>query len=298
MMFPINQELLLFNIVSGIMLGTLYGLATMGLSLIFGVIKVVNVSHGALIMLGAYTAYWLYTLYLIPPFISLGTAFLIGLALGFSIFHGIIKNVLGKPEMISLVATFGLAILFEETAKFLWGPDFRGYTWEIGRIEFMSFTIPLTRILASVSSLIIAISIYIFLYKTKMGMAIRGVTQEPEGAALCGINVIGIYSISVTLAIALTVASGVLITLFVPAGIEPYMGGPYTLRAFVIAVLGGLASPIGAFVAGLIFGLAETLSYGFLSLLPISSAFAMTRFVAFSLLLILLLIRPEGLFRR
>jgi len=156
----------------------------------------------------------------------------------------------------------------------------------------------LTRILSSVLGIGLAVALYIFLYRTKIGAAIRATAQDPEAASLCGIDKLRIYSLSVALAIAITVMSGALIAIFFPAGIEPYMGGPYTLRAFVIAVLGGLGSPIGAFLAGLIFGIAENFSYTILSMLPIANPFSMTRFIAFSLLLILLLIKPEGIFRR
>jgi len=119
--------------------------------------------------------------------------------------------------------------------------------------------------------------------------------EDSEGARVCGVNVGWIYALSFAIGIGLTVASGVLLTMFIPVGINPYMGGPYTLKAFVIAVLGGLASPYGAFFGGLIFGLIENGSYTLFALLPGAEPFALTRFLSFAILLLILLLKPTGL---
>ena len=128
-----------------------------------------------------------------------------------------------------------------------------------------------------------------------MGTAIRTVVEDSEGARVCGVNVGWSYALSFAIGIGLTVMSGVFLTMFIPVGINPYMGGPYTLKAFVIAVLGGLTSPYGAFFAGLIFGLIENGSYTLFALIPGVEPFALTRFLTFLILLIILLIRPTGL---
>jgi branched-chain amino acid transport system permease protein len=120
--------------------------------------------------------------------------------------------------------------------------------------------------------------------------------EDKEGARVCGINVEAIYALSFSVGIGLTVVSGNLLTLFVPVGINPYMGGVYTLKAFVIAVLGGLTSPWGAFFAGFIFGLIENGSYTLFGLIPGIEPFSMTQFFAFFLLLMILLWKPTGLF--
>ncbi len=288
-------EQLAGNLIYGAILGAVYGLATMGLSQIFGVLKIVNVGHGAFIMLGAFTAYWMFTLYSINPMLSIPVALVIGLSMGMAIFYIVIRRLIGAPELSSLLATFGIGIFIEELAKFFWGPDHRGYTWNIGSIDLNITLIPYSKLLAFGMSIIIALILYSIFQKTRIGTAIRAVVEDREGAMVCGVNVTRIYALSFAIGIGLTVMSGVLVTLFIPVGINPYMGGEYTLKAFVIAVLGGLSSPWGAFVGGFIFGLLENGSYTILSLFPNVEPFSLTRFVAFSVLLIILLVKPTGL---
>jgi branched-chain amino acid transport system permease protein len=288
-------EQLAGNLVYGAILGSVYGLSTMGLSLIFGVLRIVNVGHGPFIMLGAFTAFWMFTLFGIAPVLSISVALIIGLALGFVVFFAVIRRLINAPELTTLLATFAIGIFLEEVAKFVWGPDHRGYSWDIGNINLGITLIPHSKILAFISSIFIAYLLYTWFQKTKLGAAVRAVVEDSEGAAACGINVSRIYALSFAIGIGLTVTSGVLITLFVPVGINPYMGHEYTLKAFVIAVLGGLASPWGAFYAGFIFGLIENGSYTILGLIPGVEPFSLTRFVAFTLLLVILLLKPTGL---
>ncbi|OYT34817.1 branched-chain amino acid ABC transporter permease [Archaeoglobales archaeon ex4484_92] len=288
-------EQLASNLIYGVLLGGVYGLATMGLSLIFGVLRVVNVGHGAFIMLGAFTAFWMFILYSIPPLASIVLALVIGLALGFVIFFIVMKRLIDAPELSTLLATFGIGIFIEELAKFFWGPDYVGYSWNIGSISLKFTEVPLTKFYAFVSSIIIALVLYLWFQRTKLGKAIRAVVEDREGALSCGVNVNMIYALSFALGIGLTVLSGVLVTLFTPVGINVYMGGDYTLKAFVIAVLGGLGSPWGAFFGGFIFGLLENGSYTLLGLIPGVEPFGLTRFVSFAGLLLILLLKPTGL---
>jgi branched-chain amino acid transport system permease protein len=155
----------------------------------------------------------------------------------------------------------------------------------------------MSKLYAAVGSVIIAVLLYLWFNKTRAGSAVRSVVEDDEGARVCGVNVGGAYALSFALGIGLTVVSGVLLTMFIPVGINPYMGGSYTLKAFVIAVLGGLASPYGAFFGGLVFGLIENGSYTLFALMPGVEPFALTRFLSFLILLVILLIRPTGLLR-
>lgn len=208
----------------------------------------------------------------------------------------VIKRLLDAPELSTLLATFGIGIFLEELAKFFWGPDYVGYTWDIGGISLPVTELPFTKMYAFLSSIVIAALLYIWFRKTRLGKAIRAVVEDKEGAMVCGINVNMVYALSFAIGIALTVASGVLVTLFTPVGINVYMGGDYTLKAFVIAVLGGLGSPWGAFYAGFIFGLLENGSYTLLGMIPGVEPFGLTRFVSFAGLLLILLLKPTGLF--
>lgn len=288
-------QLLAGNLTNGLALGAVYGLATMGLSLIFGVLRVVNVGHGQFIMVGAFVTLIMFTALGLSPVVAIPAALLLGIALGFAFFYTIMRRLIKAPELASLLATFAIGILLEEIVKHIFGAEFRGYNWDLGKIVLPITVMPMTKVYAFIGSIVIAALLYLWFNRTKMGTAIRTVVEDSEGARVCGVNVGWSYALSFTIGIGLTVMSGVFLTMFIPVGINPYMGGPYTLKAFVIAVLGGLTSPYGAFFAGLIFGLIENGSYTLFALIPGVEPFALTRFLTFLILLIILLIRPTGL---
>ena len=290
-------EQLAGNLIQGLVLGAIYGMATMGLSLIFGVLKVVNVGHGAFIMVGAFVTLWMFNALGIIPIFAIPAALIIGLALGFISYYTVMRRIIKAPELASLLATFALGVLLEEIIKLIFGSEFRGYNWAVGKINLGITVLPWTKLYACLGSIAIAVLLYLWFNKTRAGTAMRSVVEDSEGARVCGVNVDGVYALSVALGLGLTVASGVLLTMFIPVGINPYMGGPYTLKAFVIAVLGGLASPYGAFFGGLVFGLIENGSYTLFALLPNVEPFALTRFLSFVMLLLILLLRPTGLLR-
>ncbi len=288
-------EQLAANVLYGMILGAVYGLATMGLSLIFGVLRIVNVGHGAFIMIGAFTAYWMFVLYGLVPVASIAIALVAGMVIGVAIYLAVVRRLIDAPELSTLLAMFAIGIFIEEAAKLAWGANYVGYSWEIGSLSLPFTEIPYTKIVAFASSVVIAAIVYVWFRKTKLGKAVRAVVEDREGAMTCGIDVNKMYALSFSLGIGLTVLSGVLVTLFVPVGINVYMGGEYTLKAFVIAVLGGLTSPWGAFYAGFIFGLIENGSYTLLGLIPGVEPFGLTRFVSFAVLMIVLLLKPTGL---
>ena len=291
----LNQ--LLGNLVQGAVLGTVYGMATMGLSLIFGVLRVVNVGHGAFIMVGAFTSLVLFQQFHLAPVFAVPVALLIGMGLGMIFYYTAIRKLLKGPELSSLLATFSFGVILEELVKFIFTSDYRGFSWDLGKIE-MGFTVlPYVKLVASVGSIVVALLLYLWFNKTRAGMAMRSVVEDGVGARVCGVDVNWEYALSFSLGIGLTVASGVLLTMFISVGINPYMGGEFTLKAFVVAVLGGLASPYGAFFGGLLFGLMEHGSYTLFAQFHGLEPFAMTRFFSFVMLLLILLIRPTGLLK-
>jgi branched-chain amino acid transport system permease protein len=283
------------NLIHGLVLGGVYGMATMGLCLIFGVLRVVNVGHGAFIMVGAYITLWMFTALGLIPIIAIPVGLIVGMALGFVFFYTALRRLIKAPELASLLATFAMGVLLEEVFKIIAGTEFRGYNWVVGKLTLPMTVLPMSKVYAFVSSVAIAILLYIWFRKTRAGTAVRSVVEDSEGARVCGVNVDRVYAMTFAIGIGLTVVSGILLTMFIPVGINPYMGGPYTLKAFVIAVLGGLGSPYGAFFGGVIFGLIENGSYTLFALIPGVVPFALTRFLSFAILLIILLIRPTGL---
>jgi branched-chain amino acid transport system permease protein len=200
-------------------------------------------------------------------------------------------------ELATLLVTFSLGVILEEVAKQMFTSEARGYYWNIGKLDIGITVLPYPKLLAAFGSATIAVLLYLWFNKTRAGMAMRSVVEDDVGARVCGVDVDWQFALSFSLGIGLTVTSGVLLTMFIPVGINPYMGGPYTLKAFVIAVLGGLASPYGAFFGGVIFGLMENGSYTLFANIPGVEPFAMTRFFSFVMLLVILLLRPTGLLR-
>jgi len=283
------------NLTHGLVLGAVYGVATMGLSLIFGVLRVVNVGHGPFIMVGAFVTLTLFTALGVAPVAAIPVALVVGMALGFVFFYTVMRRLIRAPELASLLATFAIGILLEEIVKHTLGTEFRGYVWDVGKLTLPMTVMPMTKVYAFIGSVVVALLLYFWFNKTRAGTAVRTVVEDSEGARVCGVNVGWSYALSFAIGIGLTVMSGVLLTMFIPVGINPYMGGAYTLKAFVIAVLGGLTSPYGAFFGGLIFGLVENGSYTLFALIPGVEPFALTRFVTFAILLIILLLRPTGL---
>ncbi len=281
---------------TGLVIGSIYGLTTLGLSLIFGVLRVANVAHGSFIMIGAYVAYTFFVAWAIPPIVSATAALLIGMAAGYLVYVGVIKP-LGKAELNILVALFALGALLAEVARLIWGPDFVGYRWSIGSIEIAGLQLEITKLMGAVASLIIAVLLELTLRRTYFGRAIKAVVQDPIGAMVVGINVERILALSAAVGIGVTALGGVLLTLFIPVGINPYMGGPYTLIGFVIAVLGGLGSVMGPYIAGLLFGVFESVGFYVFSSLGFAEPSQMALFLSFVLLLLLLLFKPTGLFR-
>ncbi len=290
-------EQLTGNLIQGLVLGAVYGMATMGLSLIFGVLQVVNVGHGAFIMVGAFLTYWLFSAFNINPILVIPAGFILGMGLGFFFYYTAINRLIKGPELASLLATFSMGVLLQEVVKLIFGSEFRGYNWVVGKIDLGITVMPISKLYAAIGSVLITVLLYLWFNKTRYGSAMRSVVEDSEGARVCGVNVNGAYAVSFALGIGLTVASGVLVTMFIPVGINPYMGGGYTLKAFVIAVLGGLSSPYGAFFGGLVFGLLENGSYTLFALIPGVEPFALTRFFSFMMLLAILLVRPTGLLK-
>jgi len=283
------------NLIQGLVLGAIYGVATMGLSLIFGVLRVVNVGHGALLMLGAYAAWFVTERVGVSPLVALPLAVALGASIGLLFFCTVLHRLLKAPELATLLATFALGVILEEAVKHTFTSEIRGFTWELGGVDLGVTVVQWRSLLAAVGSVAIALGIYAWFHKTRLGIATRAVVQDDLGAAVCGVNVQRIYALTFALGASLAVTGGVLSSMHNPGGIAPSMGHPLTLKAFVIAVLGGLTSPYGAFFAGLLFGLIENGSYLLLAQIPGIEPITMARALSFVLLLIILLVRPTGL---
>lgn len=285
-----NFEFFVAMCINGLLMGGVYALVAVGLTLIFGVMKIVNFAHGTLMMLGMYTTYWLFAIWFIDPYLSLlicaPCLFLFGMLLQ-KLF---ISPILDAPEQSQILLTVGLALVIENLALFFWSPDFR--TVEVGYAKKVipfgeAIMINLPQLVAFVVAFATTGLLYLFLKKTDIGKAIRACSEEKEGALLMGINVKHIYRVAFGLGSAAVGIAGTVVLPFFYA--SPSVGYTFILPAFVVVVLGGMGNFWGAFLGGLIIGLAESL--GILVVKP--SLRQLTIFVIF---ILVLLFKPTGIF--
>jgi len=276
------------QIVNGLLIGFIYSLIAIGLTLIWGVMNIVNFAHGDFLMLGMFTSFWLYTLYGVDPLFSIPVCTALLFILGLLIYRYIVSKVMKGPMLAQLVVTFGVSIFLANLAVFLWTPDFRLIekpllhgTWDIGDIKL---SVP--KFVATIGSVIVSLFVFLFLRKTKTGKAILATEMDREAALLMGINTERINSISFALGSALVGIAGAFLSTYYY--IHPQVGGTFGLIAFCVVALGGFGSIEGAFIAGIIVGLAQTLG-GFF----IDPAYKYA--IVFLIYLITVWIRPQGL---
>jgi branched-chain amino acid transport system permease protein len=284
----LTQQLIL-----GVLVGGLYGLAAAGLSLTFGVLRVLNVAHGELLMLGGYGTFWLFTLWQIDPFLSLlgvGPAlFVLGLILYWALFQFVVKAHEEVRIKNSLLIGFGLTLVFHTLAIRLWTADERAVTTAYAGavIKMGAFAIPLVRLSSLVLAFAILTALHLCLAKARWGRAIRATAEDWEAAALMGIPVGRTYLLAFALGTALAGIAGGLVT--VSYSISPSIGLEWTLKALIVVVLAGLGSLFGAFAGGILLGVAEATS-------AVLLGGAYREVVGLVLFLIILLVRPQGLF--
>jgi len=280
-------NLLLLSLPDGILLGFVYGLAAMGLTLIWGVMNVINLSHGPIIALGMFGTFFIFSRLGINPYLGLIPVALVGLLLGIFIYIVAVHRIINAPHLSSLLATFAvnMIIIGLSTAALTTSPynvDFSLSSIQIGRITLLG-----TRLAAAFIAIVFAGGLYLFLYKTRPGKFIRAVANNRAAAELMGIPSTKILALSFGLGTMLAAVSGALIATFFPFNI--LSGGGYELKSFVIGVLGGLGNPIGALFGGLILGVLEGIIPAFLetSWVPV---------IEFGLFVVIILVRPSGLF--
>ena len=273
-------------IVSGLLAGALYAMVALGLGLIFGVMRVLNVAHGPLLMLGAYVTYWLFSTVGLNPYLSLLVSMPLVFLIGVALQHFFVRRVVDAPELSSLLLTFGISIALVNLAQLAFTSDLRSVEFLTGSFLVGPFAFSKSRVIACLFAAGITALAFLFLQKTRMGKAIRAVSQSREVAQVCGINVQRIHLLAFGLASALAAAGGTLVAVMV--AIQPEMGAVYTFKSFLVIVLGGAGNYPGALLGGLLLGLVEQLASLFLTT-QVNEA------VAYVLLVLVLLLRPTGL---
>ena len=282
-------EMLLPSLVDGLLLVFVYGIAAMGLSLIWGVMNVINLSHGPIIALGMFGVYLSFTYLGLNPYLALILVAIGGLLVGVLIYAVAVHRVLNAPHLSTLLATFAvnMIIIGLGTAAFTVSPYNVDFT--LGSLTLGPIRVPLSRLAAALAALMVTGVLYLFLNRSRPGKYIRAVANNRAAAELMGIPSARVLALSFGLGTMLAAIAGGLIATFFPFTI--LSGGGYELRSFVIVVLGGLGNPLGALFGGLILGTLE-------GVIPVFTVTTWVPVFEFVLFVLLLLVRPTGLFGR
>ncbi len=281
-----NFEALLAGAIDGLMVGVIYGLAAMGLSLIFGVMRVINLAHGPVIALGMFTVYVVTNQLGLNPYLGVLLALILGLLFGAVMYFVAIHRVINAPELTTLLATYSVNLMIIGIATSVFTTTPRAVDVNLGAIRQGTITILGTKAVAVLIAVLVTVGLYILLYRTRIGKSIRAVANNRAAAELMGISTTQVLALSFGIGIMLAAVSGGLIsTLF---AFNPLSGGTYETKSFVIVVLGGLGNPTGALIGGIIIGLLEGLTTIFMPIgwVPI---------VEYAVFVLILLVRPTGL---
>ncbi|TAM76302.1 branched-chain amino acid ABC transporter permease [bacterium] len=283
-----------YSLLAGILFGLYFGLVALGLNLIFGVMKIVNLAHGDFLMLGGYGAYIVFTDFHVNPLITLLVEIVIFVLIGFPLYYLLVPRLQASrdPEMLSLILFFGLSQVIEALATLRFGSSERSIPGTVlgdGPISLFQQTFPVAWVVSGAISLLAVGAIYIYLYRTRIGQLTRAVMAQREEALSTGIDVQRISAIAFGIGIAGAAVAGVL-SPFMMGSITPSMGVGITITSFAVIVIGSLGNPLGTVAGGIIYGVAlmfmQTYFSSWANLLP------------YLLLIAILLVKPTGLFGR
>lgn len=279
---------MLQTLINGLFLGGIYACVGVGFSLVWGVMNIINLTHGAFIMLGAYITYWSFQILGLDPFLSIPLSMVVLFFTGAFIQKYILNLVVKAPLFMTLVLTFGIELLMVNLALLAWTGDYRVVSPSYSSASFLvgPISIPIVRLGIFIIALLITVLLYIFMSKTKIGNAIRATRMHREAAQMMGIRIDKIYILTFGIGAAIAGAAGSLLILPIP--FNPVSGIVYTVKAFLICVLGGLGNMFGALIGALALGLLETFGSTYIG--P-----SYQNVTSFIVLIILIILSPSGL---
>ncbi|MGA2087908.1 MAG: branched-chain amino acid ABC transporter permease [Stellaceae bacterium] len=275
------------SIVDGLLIGTVYGMAAMGLTLIWGVMNVVNLTHGAMIVFGMFALYLIGDWLGISPYAIVPPVAVIGFGAGVLIYWLSVHRMIGRPPLMSLLSTFAVNLVLIGLGTDLWGTKLFNIEVSLPGLSYGGYTFPGTHLMAAALTGIIAVLLFLFLDKTRSGKAIRAVAGNRVAAELVGIPTTRVLALAFGLGVALACVSGALIATMFPFTV--LSGSSYQLKSFVVTILGGLGNPAGALLGGIALGLIEGLATPFM---PVS----WTTVIEFVVFVLVLIAFPRGLF--
>jgi branched-chain amino acid transport system permease protein len=276
--------------VNWLLIGSFYAAVALGFSLVWGIMNIVNLAHGAFILAGAYTVFWTFTHLHLDPFISIPIAMLTLFVIGWVVQYVAINRVIRAPMLVTFMLTFGLDLLVADLLQQFFKSDERSVNVSYAGVglTFGSTHIAFDQVLAAVIAILLTVALTLFLERTRTGNAILATGMDRDAARLMGISIRRIYALTFGIGAALAGAAGAMLAEL--KSFDPAQGGSFTLSAFVIVVLGGVGTPWAVIAGGLLFGLAETVA-------PLISWIGpgYNNVIAFFLLVAVLIVRPRGL---
>lgn len=276
-------------ITKGLLTGMVYGLMALGLSVIFGVMRVVNFAHGEIMVVGMYLAWMGFEYLQVSPMLSLPVIALIFFGAGYALQRVVISPFIGRPEHQQFLLLLAIAILLVNACLVVAGPDSRGVQMESQFDSYVlgPFVFDAVRAHAALTAVVIAGLLWLFFTRTRTGKSIRAAADNNLGALVVGLDVRRLYAFTFGVGAACVGAAGALMITIIP--VTPFLAAEYTLLAFVIVIVGGLGSMTGALAGGLLIGVSEAVAG--LLLQP-----SLKSMVSFGILILVLLLRPQGLF--
>src|SRR5512143_977122 len=271
----------------GVLVGSVYGLAAMGLSLIWGVMDVINLTHGSMIALGMFGMYMLFAAVSTNAYLLLLPVIVGGLVLGVIVYWISVDWVVGRAHLMSLLATFAVNMMVIGIGTIIWSTSPYNVNFSLPGVTVGAYTFTGNHIAAAISAVVVALALELFLFRTRTGKAIRAVAQNRDAAELMGISSTAVLATAFGIGIALAATSGALVSTLFPFTI--LSGGVYELKSFVVTVLAGLGKPLGALAAGVLLGLLEGVITPFI-------AVSWIPLIEFGLFVVVLVAFPRGIF--
>jgi branched-chain amino acid transport system permease protein len=281
------------TVILGLLAGGVYVAVGVGFGLVWGVLNIVNLAHGALVIIGGYITWQLFTTFGLDPFLTLPVDAVALFLIGYAIQRGVINRVIKAPLLFTFLLTFGLTLVIVNILLLIYHSDFRSVTPSYAGqgVEIGGVVIPFVRVASLGVALLLAMLLAFFLNRTRIGLAIQAIGADREAAQLVGIDLRHAYAVTYGLGAACAGVAGGLIAMI--QAVTPTAGQPYTLQAFVVVILGGLGRVSATVVGGLVFGLVEAFGQS----IP-GSGSVFTNAIAFGLMVIVLVTRPQGLMGR
>jgi branched-chain amino acid transport system permease protein len=302
--------MLVYSLLAGLLFGLYFALIGLGLNLVFGVMRIVNLAHGDFLMLGAFLAFWLFTLFALNPVAAVAIAFVGFMIVGLPLYYLLVPRLLRArdPEMLSFILFFGLSQVIEAVTTIAFGTSersipgdqlgraltavasvFAGHPVEPGPVELFGQTFPAAWVASSIASGGAVLLVYLYLYQTRLGYLTRAVMDNRDEAIATGIDVHRVSAIAFGIGIGLAAVAGVFAP-FILGSITPAMGAEVTITAFAVIVIGSLGNPLGTVLGGIIYGVSYMLMQSYYS--------SWANLLPYVLLVAILLVRPSGLLGR